>query len=541
MALVAIVRPPQILPLTTVNTSQGVPSIGVAYLAGSLKAAGHRVVVVDAFGEAVHKFRRIENTSYLVNGLNAHEILDRIPPNVDYIGVSCMYSNEWLYSKIVVRALLERFPYVPVIAGGEHITAEPEYSMDSCPGMLCCVLGEGEETIVDLINALESGRPLTSVDGIAFKNPRGDFVRTKARMRIRQVDQIPLPSWEETPLENYLVNGLGMASIRGRTMPMVASRGCPYKCTFCSNPQMWTQRWIARSPQLVVEEMKSHIDRHKVTHFEFYDLTAIVKREWILEFTDLLLKEKLGVTWALPSGTRSEALDAEIVDRLMETGCHQLCYAPESGSATTLKRIKKQVTLPKMLTSMRASVAAGISIKANIIFGFPGQTLREIGESYLFLVQLASVGVDDVAVFPFVPYPGSELFADLLRNGRIRRDDGNYEQFLAANIYNEVGQMRSWSEHITDRQIKILTVGGMAWFYTWQYLFRPQRALRSAYRLATSQPQTMLERALDGVLRNLVRGRKRGTVEVEKLPTEPRPIDAPSRRAGTMKRSLSVM
>jgi hypothetical protein len=363
------------------------------------------------------------------------------------------------------------------------------------------------------------------------------LIRTKPRARIRTVDDIAWPSWDEIPLENYLANGLGMAAVRGRNMPMVASRGCPYKCTFCSNPQMWTQRWIPRDPHLVVEEMKHYIAKYKVNHFEFYDLTAIVRREWIWEFTELLMRENLGITWALPSGTRSEALDAEIVARLKQTGCNELCYAPESGSPTTLKRIKKQVTLPKMLDSMRASVAEGISIKSNMIVGFPGQSLGEVAESYRFLIELARVGVDDVAVFPFVPYPGSELFAQLTAAGRIARDEPAYEQFLAANIYNEVGNMKSWSEHISDRQIKFLTVGGMAWFYAWQYAFRPQRALRTAYRLATNKPKTMIERALDGVIRNLVRGRKRGASEIELDDAEP----IQTTPAAKTKKKLTVM
>jgi hypothetical protein len=160
--------------------------------------------------------------------------------------------------------------------------------------------------------------------------------------------------------------------------------------------------------------------------------------------------------------------------------------------------------------------------------GFPGQSLGEVAESYRFLVEMARVGVDDVAVFPFVPYPGSELFAQLTAAGRITREEPQYERFLAANIYNEVGQMKSWSEHISDRQIKFLTVGGMAWFYAWQYAFRPQRALRTAYRLATSQPKTMIERALDGVIRNLVRGRKRGASQIALDDAEPMPAGAPT-------------
>jgi anaerobic magnesium-protoporphyrin IX monomethyl ester cyclase len=279
-------------------------------------------------------------------------------------------------------------------------------------------------------------------------------------------------------------------------MPMLASRGCPYQCTFCSNPNMWGLQWLPRNPRLVVDEMKHWIRMHRVTHFEFYDLTTIVKKSWIMEFTDLLLQENLGVTWALPSGTRSEALDAEVVDRLYRSGCRDLVYAPESGSPETLKRIKKKVHIPKMLDSMTAAANRGIFIKANMIIGFPGQTMKEVAESYWFIVRMAWAGVRDVAVFPFVPYPGSELFFQLIRDGKIVKG-GNYEAFLSGNVYNEVSGMTSWSEHISNRRLKLLTVGGMAWFYGFQFLFRPWRAIGSLRRLLANRPRTMMERLID--------------------------------------------
>jgi radical SAM superfamily enzyme YgiQ (UPF0313 family) len=521
MSLIALVRPPLVLPHAMMNSSQGVPSIGVAYLAGSLKAAGHRVQVIDAFGEAVHRFVRIADTGLLINGLAAADIVARIRDRPDVIGVSCMYSNEWVYYRVVIQRLLERFPGIPVVAGGEHVTADPEYSLRCCPGLHSCVLGEGEETAVDLVDAIAGRRPLEQVRGIAFLNGRGELVKTEPRPRIRSVDAIPLPSWDETPLENYLANGLGMASLRGRNMPMIASRGCPYQCTFCSNPNMWTQKWTARSPSLVVDEMKLWRDRFNTTHFEFYDLTTIVRRDWILEFTELLLTENMNITWALPSGTRSEALDAEVLDRLYRSGCRELTYAPESGSPETLKRIKKQVKLPKMLASMRAASKRGISVKANMIVGFPGQSLWEVAESYWFIMKMAWVGVRDVAVFPFVPYPGSELFLQLLDEGRIEKSGASYEAFLSGNVYNEVSGMKSWSEHISDRWIKILTVGGVAWFYLLQFLFRPWRSIESLYRLVTQQPKTMLERVLDGIFLNFIGPARRQVDEVETIPAAP--------------------
>jgi radical SAM superfamily enzyme YgiQ (UPF0313 family) len=493
----------------------GVPAISLAYLVSSLKAAGHSVVgVIDAYGEAMGQFAKIEGTSFLVNGLTAAEIAARIPRDTDVVGVSCMFSNEWIYAKQVIREIRREMPDVVIVGGGEHFTADSEYSLRACPEIHSLVLGEGEETFVDLVGAVLAGRSLESVPGIAYLAD-GRFARTPPRARVRAIDGIPLPSWDEMPLERYLDAGIGMGSVGKRSMPMIATRGCPFACTFCSSPTMWTQRWVAREPKQVVNEIKTWIARYGVSNVEFYDLTAIVRRDWIIRFAQLLIEEDLRITWALPSGTRSEALDAEVMRYLRLSGCRSLTYAPESGSPATLHRIKKKIKLPHMLESMRAGVKEGLHLKANMIVGLPGQTYWEVAESYALIARMAWVGVDDVAVFPFVPYPGSELFAQLIEQGKITRAPEEYDRFLAANVYNEVSGTLSWSEHISHRHIKILTLGGMAWFYALQFLFRPWRAGRVLSRVIRQSPITMLERALHLATRKLISKRRNVSAALE--------------------------
>src|SRR5581483_3678726 len=97
----------------------------------------------------------------------------------------------------------------------------------------------------------------------------------------------------------------------------------------CSNPEMWTQRWITRSPQLVLKEMETLIKTYNVENFDFCDLTAIVKKEWTVEFCTRLIQSGLKIQWQFPSGTRSEAIDAEVCELLAKSGCSSLVYAPE--------------------------------------------------------------------------------------------------------------------------------------------------------------------------------------------------------------------
>lgn len=517
MAHITLIRPPTIIPYDAVTTSHAVPPLSVAYLAATLLSAGHQVDVIDAIGLGITDYSLIPKTHLLVHGLNITDTVPRISPSTDAIGVSCMFSNEWFYTKRLIQAIRRRFPDLPIIAGGEAITADPVYSLQSCPELDYCLIGEGEENLLAWVEELDGAQNLESLNGLVYRGHRGNIVRTPPRPRIREIDAIPPPAWDTVPLESYLDRGLGMGPPLGRPMPIIASRGCPYQCTFCSNARMWTTRWLVRSPERVVEEMCAYIARYQVNHFDFYDLTAIVRRDWIISFCELLIERELNTTWSLPSGTRSEAIDRETTALLFAAGCRTLTYAPESGSPTTLKRIKKRVKLPQMLESMRACVETGIVLKANLIVGFPGQTKYEAWESLVFIAKMAIIGIHDVAVFPFVAYPGSELFEDLVSAGKINKADEHYEKFLTDNIYNQMRGMTSWSEHISSRMLLFLTVGGMLWFYLLMFSLRPWRVVQTIWHLITGKHITMFERTLDGIVKNWFLKRWRARKRFEQL------------------------
>jgi|TARA_Y100000310_G_scaffold242354_1_gene246497 radical SAM superfamily enzyme YgiQ (UPF0313 family) len=506
MASIALVRPPQVMPVDALGISQGTPSIGVAYINGSLKKAGHNVTIVDALGEDLNTFHQYGDSKLLINGLTAEEIPKMIHEPVDIIAISCMFSNEWVYTKLVIKSLVSSFPNVPIIAGGEHITADPEFSLRTAPEIDVCVKGEGEKTIIEVIDAILNGDSFSNINGVGFIAD-GQYIDTGLGTRIDDIDKIAWPSWDGYPIENYLSQGFGFNQVRGRPMPVMASRGCPFRCTFCSSPQMWTTKWIARDPYDVVSEIKYYIDKYDIDHVEFYDLTAIIKKEWTIEFTELLIKENLEISWTLPSGTRSEALDGETLKQMKEAGCTRLTYAPESGSKATLKRIKKKVEPDRMIDSIRSAEKHGILVKSNFIFGFPDQTLYECWETYKFLFKLAWAGMHDVALFSFLPYPGSELYVQLQNKGKIPKDPVEFDTFLTKNVLGDFS-MISWSDDLSSRQVKYLIIGAFFWFYCWSFLFRPQRLITTIWRFIRSRPVTTLDILIDGVKRNFIKGRK---------------------------------
>lgn len=458
-----------------------VPPLGLAYIASSLKTSGHQVTFVDGVGEALERYSRAENyEGLLVHGLSIAEVVARIDPEAHIVGVSSMFSNQWLFIRDLLNEIRRTYPNKLIIMGGEHVTACADYIIESCPAVDVCVLGEGEETVCDLVDAHMSGRPLGEVTGIVYRQD-GKAMRTQRRGRVRNLDDIPEPDWSIVPIERYIDHGVTYGANLGRSIPLLASRGCPFQCTFCSSPQMWTTLWAARKPELVVAEMRRYKERYNVTNFDFYDLTAIVRKQWIADFCKLLIEEKLNVTWQLASGTRSEAIDDEITPLLYAAGCRLVIYAPESGSPEELARIKKKVKLDRMISSMKASHRAGIETKANMIFGMLGMTWKDVFHSYLFIARMALAGVTNVAGYPFSPYPGSEDFAKLTAAGRAKLTDDYFMGLLMLCRNLHTKNTVSYNDRFDSKTLAMICSGAFLLFYGVSFAVRPWRPLQIAY------------------------------------------------------------
>ena len=489
---VCLVRPPALTSVHATDGNDAVAPIGLAYLAAAAKSAGHIVQGVDAVGSAVDRYSALpESPRCLLHGLPHEETVALIDPETEVIGVSCMFSTEWIAAKALIETIRASFPNALIVIGGEHVTAAPEYCLESSSAVDVAVLGEGEATFVDVIGAFATGRELTDVPGIVCR-VGDEIVRTGTRERIRDIDAIPEPDWPTFPVENYIDAAMTHGANLGRSIPILASRGCPYECTFCSSPFMWTTRWIARDPDAVIAEMKKYMEAYGVTNFDFEDLTAIVDRRWILDFCDRLQKADLNITWQLPSGTRSEAIDFEVGKALYASGCRIITYSPESGSQEELKRIKKKVKLERMIESMEATRRAGMDVKCNFIYGLPGGSWKDVFKTLGFTFKLAQIGVD-ASFFAYSPYPGSELFHGLEKEGKATLSD---EYFLQMHISTDVGNIKSYADYIRPWQLRIVILFSYMWLYGWQTLFHPVRGAKMWWKILTRDTSSKVSMAL---------------------------------------------
>ena len=418
-------------------------------------------------------------------------------PSLEEMATQYPITQEWLFVKKFVEAVSNKFPNVPVVLGGEHVTAMPEKILDTCPGVDICVLGEGEETIVDLAQCFPE--KLSEVQGIVYRDEQGKIRWTEPRKRIRDIEKIPRPDWDELPIDAYLTSQFGHGLNAGRTMPILATRGCPFQCTFCSSPFMWGTRWVARDTKLLADEIEEYIEKYNITNVDFYDLTAIVKKSWIIEFCNELISRNLNISWQLPSGTRSEAIDDDVTPLLYKSGCRNMNYAPESGSERMLLSIKKKVKLYKMLQSLKSAVKSKINVKINIIIGFPNETHKDIWMTLFYLIKFSMAGAHDVSVGVFAPYPGSELYNDLVSKGKIDHNE-EYWQKLA---YVDISETKSYCDNMSSKTLLFYNWLAISVFYCSNYLFRPIRVINTIKNLLTNKHESRGEMALAQILKRL--------------------------------------
>ena len=467
---IQLIHPPVYLNIHAMTALRPSLPLGLAYIGAVLRDAGHEVSLLDAVALGPERITRDQHLHRL--GLTPEEIVEQLDPEADAFGLTNMWSFSWPLVRDLIQRLKERFPDKPLVCGGEHFTGLPEHSLENAP-IDYIVTGEGEDSAVRLFEALEKGLPVDEIPGLVFLE-EGQVVRTGPQVRKRAVDEIPWPAWDLVDIEVYnkhnLVNGVNA----GKTLPILATRGCPYSCTYCASPNMWTTRYFTRDPENVADEILYYRREHGIINFPFQDLTAIVKKDWIISFCNALLARELtDITWQFPSGTRCEVIDEQVAELLFRTNGRSLAYAPESGSERTRNLIKKRMKTESLYDAVKASVRNKLNITCFFVLGFPHDEKVDLKETARMVRKLALMGVDDIAIGFFFPIPNTELYRQLVESGRIEH---NSDEFLMTPIFANEAKLttpHNYCEALTARQLTFWKYRLLANFYGLSFLVRP--------------------------------------------------------------------
>ena len=495
---VALVRGPIVSTQKALN-NEATPSIALAYLAGFIKDKGYECQIIDAISEGLNHYWDLKSRpGFICHGLDFEQIVNLIDPDTEVIGFSIMFSGEWPVMRDLIALVRSRFPRALIVGGGEHISALPEFTLRASLSIDICIKGEGEQVLFEVLESFKDNKDFSKIGGLAYLDEGDNFIETSGVTRIRDVNSIPWPYWPEGYLEKFWDSGKSYGVQSERDMPIMASRGCPYQCTFCSNPLMWTTRYILRDPDDLIREIEFYIKKYKITALQFYDLTAITKRDWTIEYCNKLIEKGIQLKWSLPSGTRSEALDEEVLSLLYKTGCNYLVYAPESGSKDTLKKIKKRIDLKRLTTSVLSAKKQKLILRTNLIIGFPHEKRKDIFSTIIYGLYLAIRGVDEVTINIFSPYPGTEIFSELLQRGDIVLGDDYFCGLTALNSEFSNLKPMTCNKHIGKTELAFYRFAFLLTNYLLGYIIYPSRIVRTVKNiyLSTGDSATVFEHRL---------------------------------------------
>jgi radical SAM superfamily enzyme YgiQ (UPF0313 family) len=290
----------------------------------------------------------------------------------------------------IAEGVKARAPSVLTAVGGVHATALPHRILSDFPSFDFAVLGEGEETLVELVRALSSGSPLDAIHGLAWRN--GESTReNEPRARKDDLDALPLPAWDLFP--------------DAREYHVITARGCPYQCVFCTAP--YGHKIRERSPENVLAEMYAVAERYQPRHYRINDESFAFKKErgerivaGIKEHEELRAIPKA-------ASLRANSVYPELMEGMRDAGFVYVDFGVESGDPEILTRIKKRVTMDELRHAVAVTKRAGIKVGGNYIIGHPGETPATIRKTIRFAVEL---NCDFNAFGIMTPYPGTEIY-----------------------------------------------------------------------------------------------------------------------------------
>lgn len=367
-----------------------VPHVGLAYLNAVLEQRGFKTWVID--------------THPLSNGWQAllSFVLKAVKPNV--VGITSTTSTIYQAYR-AARVVKQILPHATVVMGGPHVTFLDEEALVECKEIDIIVRGEGEQTFIDLLERLESERSLKGTLGITYREENGGIRKEPDRPLIENLDVLPFPSYRKLPLDLYRSFGIKLPSL-----PIVTSRGCPFRCSFCVSWKLNRGKWRTRSPSNVVDEIEHHITTYKVTDFSFVDDIFTLSRKRVKEICREIRSRNLEITWGCSA--RADSVDVELLLEMKRAGCHTIYFGVESKSPKTLKEMNKLLTVEKVAKTFKLCRKLGINTVASVILFWPTETRRDVEETIKFVRQLES----DIAQFCIAtPFPGTKLYEELKR------------------------------------------------------------------------------------------------------------------------------
>ncbi len=399
---------------STYDTLKMIPT-GLAGLAAYVRQKGVTVRILDQYAESLP----MEQIFALIEEFNPGLIgMGATTPNYD----TCI---------IFARAIKARFPNILLVFGGYHPSIlYAETLQEECVDFV--IRDEGEEALLQLCNFLDGhGSPLESIFGLSFKTTDNKQVHNPCST-ILDVDALPFPAYDLLPM--HLYSSPSYTLFRKPVYQMIASRGCPYHCSFCINAELnVSAKYRRRSTSKVVDEMELLVNQYGARQIQFWDPIFPLGRKHAEAFCQEVMQRGLHHKIVWNSTTRPEFLTRDVVRQMVAAGCRGIGFGIESGVDALLESVNKKSDLEKIRQVCRICREEGLVVAAGFILGFPGETSEQTRQTIEYAKKL------DIHYAQFslmVPYPGTPMYTELNKKGKIRHLGNEEYRFYNQNAGN---------------------------------------------------------------------------------------------------------
>jgi anaerobic magnesium-protoporphyrin IX monomethyl ester cyclase len=403
------------------------PPISLLCLAAYARRSGYSVAIIDAQAE-------------MLTDDNVSERVGQYEPIL--CGITFM-TNQVKVVQGLVAKLKERYPRVKFVAGGIHVSILPVEA--KMLGFDSCVVGEGEETLVQLLSAIKCRKSTDNIEGVW--SPGSEF---RPREVIQDLDTLPLPGWDLVPIDRYTVSQPNLRYVHesGVCLTISTSRGCPYNCTFCSSHGVYGYGHRTRSPRNIADEIEMLYRKYGVREFFLVDESILADPERAERFSEEILRRDLKIEFASSARVSDRGVNIRTLTKMKKAGMVRVDFGVESGSQKILNNIRKGITVRQVEDAHRIAHEAGMRTTSLMIAGHLEENWEDVLDS---LELVARIETDYPEFGPMTPYPGTEAYSKALKEGWVR--DFDWSKYYISNPYRV---MRS--RHFSYQEICALSL-----------------------------------------------------------------------------------
>ncbi len=367
------------------------PSLGLLHLAAQVKKDGFTCSIIES----------------AIEGLNVDDVIDKIIQQKPKVVGITLFTVGVHNANLIAQGIKKLSPEIKILVGGPHISSMGLETMQRFDSFDIAVLHEGEITLSKLLFALKNQESIDIIEGIIYKDEKGNFHQTQPRKIQIELDDLPLPAWELLPNfpQQYPLTIFDFP--KGPVATFSASRGCPFKCEFCDTSTFGAKiRYY--SPSKVFEMMQHLQKTYGIVHLQFVDDLFVASKKRILTLCQLIIENNFKMTWSCTA--RVDSINPEILHQMKKAGCWEISYGLESGSNAMLKNMKKATKVEQAVNAVNWTHEAGIRCKGLLMLGYPGENEESIEQTKEFVKHIPLTTMN---LSKFTPYPGSPIYIKL--------------------------------------------------------------------------------------------------------------------------------